>query len=157
FVPGTALLAFMLQSLASRQRALELESVRWLRPARASESTLALTLRASQRASAGMHLEINDGRAPLCAADALECSEPRRWRMLLANLSETTAECYEGVVRRRLAVGHHWHCVGAMRHSASVYRVELRPINLEGELAEWPWHPALVDAALLPVQLSANS
>lgn len=159
-LPGTALLAQLLAAQAGRGRDLHLAELQWLRPAPALDAGLLLQTCVLQTAD-GELLEVRDETGVLCQAlspvgDAGTASAWQAGHFLALRTGAGTPEALPAWPR--LELGPRWRCGGAVeRVGHDGFRLRLHPEALEADLGSWPWHPALVDVAMLPLQLAAGA
>lgn len=156
-LPGTASVALMLQALADERRPLQLAGLDWLRPAACKGRGLTLSLR--EAASDAPVWELHDHDGALCRARVAAKTEDFSG-LAQARLLELVED--RGVALplhrpQRLHVGPRWDCVQEVLCVGNdVYRVTFRVGSLEKDGSQWPWHPAVMDAAMLPLQMRAE-
>ncbi|AJY40187.1 hybrid non-ribosomal peptide synthetase/type I polyketide synthase [Burkholderia humptydooensis] len=152
-LPGTAHIALLLRVAPDA----DLSDVALLAPVLAPDGAgVALSV---SRADASRKLDVSDASgAVVCTAVATQPDElilddvPARW---IAACSDGRAAPCAVRLPARLSVGPRWSCLGEVRRCGGLYRVELRVDALDRDFDEWPMHPAVMDAALAPIQSCA--
>ncbi|MET3493967.1 amino acid adenylation domain-containing protein [Variovorax boronicumulans] len=157
-LPGTAHLALLLQVAQAEGRALELQGVRLLNPALVREGS-DMRLSVSRPTAADEAFQVRDASGLVLASataaahadEAASVALPSH----LAGFSATQAQACEIRPPARLQVGQRWQGVESLSRCGELYRVALRTGALAQDFGEWPWHPAVMDLALLPLQTQA--
>ncbi|MBP0713538.1 non-ribosomal peptide synthetase/type I polyketide synthase [Burkholderia sola] len=158
-LPGTTHLALLLRAAEQGGRDADLSDVALLAPTLVPDGAdVALSV---SRLGAHEVLDVRDASGTVFCT-AVAAVQPPRLQAVIA--PERSAAFSDGravpcAVPRpaRLKLGTRWSCLGEVSRYGDAYRVELRGDALAPDFGEWPWHPAVMDAAMAPIQLCAPS
>lgn len=159
-LPGTAHIALLLQAVEAAGLERELVDVRLLNPALVRDGS-DMRLSVSSYAAAGVTFHIRDASGLVLSTattgERLGDVTPVTSPPYVLAFSATEAQSCELSAPARLQVGDRWQCIEGVSRSGSVYRVVLQTGALAQDFGEWPWHPSVMDVALLPMQMEAGA
>jgi amino acid adenylation domain-containing protein len=159
-LPGTAHVALLLQAVEAANLGHELIDIRLLNPALVrDDADMCLSVREYVGTNTCVHLCDANGLV-LSTAIAAERAYEVASSVVgphAPSFCEAEAQPCEVSMPARLQVGRRWHCLEGVSRYGDVYRVMLQADALAQDFDEWHWHPALMDVALLPMQIAAST
>ncbi|WP_207291173.1 non-ribosomal peptide synthetase [Pseudomonas sp. FW300-N2C3] len=159
-LPGTAHISLLLRIADAAGLPRVLVDVRLLNPALVREGA-DMHLCVPEHVCAGTDVQIRDSSGVVLSTatpgGALDVVMAMTCPSFVRAFCATQAQPCTFSVPARLQVGERWRCLEDVSRCGNVYRVVLQTDQLAQDFGEWPWHPAVMDVALLPIQMEAGA